>query len=81
MAADTTWYDSTSTSKEAVLMDAADLLGFVQLMNKSSGRVNFAGWTIKLGADIVVNNVEDIEAAVNNNKSSLVDCSTFFIHY
>ena len=77
MAADTSWYDSTSTSKEAVLMDAADLLGFVQLMNKSSGRVNFAGWTIKLGADIVVNNVEDIEAAVKNSKSSLVDLASY----
>ena len=46
---DTTWYDATAT--EYVLYDQADLYGFAEL----SYVTNFAGKTVKLGSDIVVN--------------------------
>ena len=46
---DTTWFDATAT--EYVLYDKEDLYGFAEM----SYVTNFAGKTVKLGADIVVN--------------------------
>lgn len=53
VTADTTWYDAEKS--EFVLMDAADLLGFAQLVNENNW---FAGKTVKLGADIDLAGVE-----------------------
>lgn len=49
MGVDTSWYDADKT--EYVLKDAADLYGFALL----SGETDFEGKTVKLGADITVN--------------------------
>ena len=49
---DTSWYNNTDT--EFVLMDAADLLGFAKLGSEGT---TFAGKTVKLGADIALNEV------------------------
>ena len=48
-AVDISWYDAQK--KEYVLKDVADFYGFAILSQKT----NFAGETVKLGADIVVN--------------------------
>ncbi len=48
---DVSWYDESAT--EFVLMDEADLFGFVYLCNTSG--LNFSGKTVKLGADMVLN--------------------------
>ena len=50
---DTSWYNDTDTT--FTLMDAADLLGFAKL--GSTGNT-FAGKTVKLGADIALNEVD-----------------------
>ena len=50
---DTSWYNETDT--EFVLMDAADLLGFAKLGSEGT---TFAGKTVKLGADIALNEVD-----------------------
>ena len=49
--ADTKWYDNNSSADTFVINTAAELMGFAQL----SASNNFAGKTIKLGADIVLN--------------------------
>ena len=49
MGVDTSWYEADKT--EYVLKDAADLYGFALL----SGEITFEGKTVKLGADITVN--------------------------
>lgn len=49
--ADTTWYDANSTTKTATLTTASQLAGFSELSKTN----NFYEWTIKLGADIVLN--------------------------
>lgn len=53
VTADTTWYDAEKS--EFVLMDAADLLGFAQLVNENNW---FEGKTVKLGADIDLAGIE-----------------------
>ena len=55
---DTSWYDADK--KEYVLNDAADLYGFAEL----SRETDFAGKTVKLGKDIVVN--EDVKNPTSN---------------
>lgn len=50
--ADTSWYDADSASKTATLTTAAQLAGFANLCTAGN---NFVGWTINLGADIVLN--------------------------
>ena len=50
-SADTSWYDPNSTDKTVTLMNARQLAGLSEL----SKTVNFYEWTIKLGADIVLN--------------------------
>ncbi len=50
---DTSWYNTTDT--DFTLNDAADLAGFAQIvggMAAGIGRDNFAGKTVKLGADV-----------------------------
>lgn len=49
--ADISWYDPNSTDKTVTLMNARQLAGLSEL----SKTVNFFEWTIKLGADIVLN--------------------------
>lgn len=48
---DTSWYDAESTSKDVTLTTPAQLAGFSQLSQTN----NFLNWTIRLGADMVLN--------------------------
>ncbi len=52
-AADTRWYSDDESS--FVLYDAADLLGFKELVN---GGNDFSGKTVYLGGDIVISDIE-----------------------
>ena len=51
MVMDTSWYVGHESDSTYVLKDKGDLLGFAKLSQTN----NFAGKTVKLGADIVVN--------------------------
>ncbi len=53
VAPDTTWYNPEAES--STIEDLSDLLGFNQLLTQAEGALDFAGKTIVLGADIVVN--------------------------
>ena len=56
--ADTSWYDEFKEGTEFVLTTPADLYGFAQIVNDSTGdyyKEQFAGNTVRLGADIIVN--------------------------
>lgn len=63
-APNTDWYDENAT--EYTLDSAEDLLGFAQKVNSG---VNFKGKTVKLGADINLQNIEwtPIGYKANNN--------------
>jgi len=52
--ADTSWYNTTD--KEFTLTTAAQLAGLAEIVN--SGKDTFVGKTIKLGADVDLNNVD-----------------------
>ncbi len=52
--ADTTWYNTTD--REFTLTTAAQLAGLAEIVN--SGKDTFVGKTIKLGADVDLNNVD-----------------------
>ena len=52
---DTSWYDANTSATEFTISDSADLAGLAKLVNAGN---NFSGKTIKLGADIDLNNQE-----------------------
>ena len=55
---DTSWYDGFETENTFVITTPADLYGFAQIVNATSGDYKseqFAGDTVRLGADITVN--------------------------
>ena len=61
LTADTKWYNTeTQQSKQAILTTPAELLGLSTLVDTGGAEATnlFAGWTIKLGNDIVYNTGE-----------------------
>ena len=62
-AADISWYNTTDT--EFTLMDAADFAGFAQIVGGMNGiaRDDFAGKTVKLGADINMGGASSVNFA------------------
>jgi len=60
--ADTSWYDAENVKDEYTITTAAQLAGLAKLANgevTGAGWVHFEGKTIKLGADITLNDVSD----------------------
>lgn len=57
VAPDTSWYDAEATVKEYTITTLNAFYGFAEL----SQTTNFAGWTIKLGADIEANDTTAVE--------------------
>ena len=62
-AADISWYNTTDT--EFTLMDADDFAGFAQIVGGMNGiaRDDFAGKTVKLGADINMGSASSVNFA------------------
>jgi hypothetical protein len=56
---DTSWYNDTDTQSEFIIYTAEQLAGLGQLVN--SGKSSFESKTIKLGKDIVLNDIADME--------------------
>ncbi|MBQ8804036.1 MAG: hypothetical protein IJZ53_10400 [Tyzzerella sp.] len=52
VAADTSWYETHKEDKTVTISSAAELYGLSELSKEN----DFSGWTIKLGADITLNN-------------------------
>ena len=72
---DTSWYDKNNPKTEYVLTTADQFVGLNQI-RKEQG-VTFEGVTIKLGADIVINEgtLEEIKANGSNNKALTMTAS------
>jgi hypothetical protein len=56
--ADTSWYDNNPTAQEYTLTTAEELAGLAELVNNKTH--DFTNKTIKLGADIVLNDTSDL---------------------
>ncbi|MBE6590728.1 MAG: MBL fold metallo-hydrolase [Ruminococcaceae bacterium] len=65
---DTSWYDASKS--EFVIDSAADLYGFAQLAN---GGNTFAGKTVKLGADITINEGKASDWALAQDNDSFLE--------
>lgn len=61
-SAKTDWYDTNPEALEFTINTAEDLAGLAKLVNESP-HINFAGKTVKLGADIFLN-----EEVLNENR-------------
>lgn len=57
--ADTSWYDNNPTAQEYTLTTAEELAGLAELVNNKTH--DFTNKTIKLGADIVLNDTSDLQ--------------------
>ena len=67
---DVDWYDKDNPKTEYVLTTADQLMGLNQIRKDNAGAVTFEGVTIKLGADMIINEgtLEEIKANGSNNK-------------
>ena len=67
---DMSWYDKNNPKTEYVLTTADQLMGMNQLRKDNKGAITFEGVTIKLGADIIINEgtLEQIKAKAGANK-------------
>ena len=55
---DYSWYEANKTTKTVTLTSASQLYGLADIVNGTNGATqdNLVGWTIKLGANMVLNN-------------------------
>lgn len=68
---DVSWFDQNNPKSEYVLTTADQFVGINQIRKNTAGAVTFEGITIKLGADIVINEgtLADIKANGDSNKN------------
>ncbi len=57
--ADTSWYDPNAPKTEYILTTADQLMGFINLRQSAGGALTFEGVTIRLGANMVFNELKD----------------------
>lgn len=70
---DTSWYNDVD--KEFTLTNAEELAGLAEIVN--SGKDNFAGKTINLGADVDLNNVNWTPIGTNAAEGEVVNARAF----
>ena len=76
---DTSWYDADNPQSEYTLTTADQLVGLNQIRKDSAGAVTFEGVTIKLGADMIINegDMDTITANGSNNKPWVLVSSAY----
>ena len=76
---DVDWYDKDNPKTEYVLTTADQLMGINQIRKDNAGAVTFEGVTIKLGADMIINEgtLEEIKANGNNNEKWITANSAY----
>ena len=76
---DVDWYDKDNPKTEYVLTTADQLMGLNQIRKDNAGAVTFEGVTIKLGADMIINEgtLEEIKANGSKNKKWITTNSAY----
>ena len=66
---DVSWFDEANPKSEYLLTTADQLVGLNQIRKNSAGAVTFEGITVKLGADMIIND-GDMDAVIARGSSN-----------